>query len=220
MWGIDLGSGAAMSALAAYFPSGRLEAVAAFPELPSLAKRGLADGVGSQYQKMAGRGELITAGRRVADVRALLSEGLARFGRPVALVADRWREAELRDALEALRFPQAALVTRGMGYKDGSEDVRAFRRAFLEGRVTPVPSLLLTAAMGRLGRWPIRRGTRNCQRQPRGVAGGGLKTTRRRLRYWQSLPVTGSGRRGSPVGVGRRWSGELLSADSESWSGS
>lgn len=66
----------------------------------------------------------------------------------MAIVADRWREAELRDALEALRFPQAVLITRGMGYKDGSEDVRQFRRAFLEGRVTPVPSLLLTAAMG------------------------------------------------------------------------
>ena len=148
VWGVDLGSGAAMSAVSAYFPSGRLEAVAAFPELPSLAQRGLADGVGGQYQKMADRGELIQVGRRVADVRRLLFEALGRFGRPAALVADRWREAELRDALEAIGFPQAALITRGQGYKDGSEDVRCFRRAFLEGRVTPVPSLLLTAAMG------------------------------------------------------------------------
>ena len=148
VWGIDLGSGQAMSAVAAYFPSGRLDALAAFPELPSLAQRGISDGVGRLYQKMAERGELIRAGRRVADVKALLSEALARYGRPVAIVADRWREAELRDALEALSFPQAALITRGQGYRDGGEDVRAFRRAFLEGRVTPVPSLLLTAAMG------------------------------------------------------------------------
>ena len=147
VWGIDLGSGAAMSAVAAYFPSGRLDAVAAFPELPDLRRRGLADGVGRQYQRMADRGELVTVGRRVADVKAFLGEALARFGRPVAIVADRWREAELRDALESLRFPQAALVTRGQGYKDGGADVRAFRRAFLGGRVTPVPSLLLSAAM-------------------------------------------------------------------------
>ena len=147
VWGIDLGSGSAMSAVAAYFPSGRLDAVAAFPELPDLRRRGLADGVGRQYQRMFDRGELVTVGRRVADVKALLSEALGRFGRPVAIVADRWREAELRDALEALRFPQAALVTRGQGYKDGGADVRAFRRAFLGGRVTPVPSLLLSAAM-------------------------------------------------------------------------
>ena len=148
VWGIDLGSGQAMSAVAAYFPSGRLDAVAAFPELPGLGERGLVDGVGGQYLQMAERGELLTVGRRVADVKRLLSEALARFGRPVALVADRWREAELRDALEAAGFPQTALVTRGQGYKDGSEDVRSFRRAFGEGRVTPIPSLLLTAAMG------------------------------------------------------------------------
>ncbi len=147
VWGVDLGSGASMSAVAAYYPSGALEALAAFPELPGLAERGLADGVGRLYLRMAERGELITAGRRVADIRALLSEGLSRWGRPVALVADRWREAELRDALEALRFPQAALVTRGQGYRDGGADVRAFRRAFGEGRVFPAPSLLLAAAM-------------------------------------------------------------------------
>ena len=133
VWGVDLGSGAAMSAVSAYFPSGRLEALAAFPELPSLAQRGLADGVGGQYQKMAARSELITVGRRVADVKALLSEALARFGKPVALVADRWREAELRDALEALRFPQAALITRGQGYRDGGEDVRQFSAGVLGG---------------------------------------------------------------------------------------
>ena len=147
VWGVDLGSGAAMSAVAAYFPSGRLDALAAFPELPDLRQRGLADGVGRAYIRMHERGELLTVGRRVADVKALLSEALGRWGRPVAIVADRWREAELRDVLEDLRFPPAALVTRGQGYRDGGEDVRCFRRAFLEGRVTPVPSLLLTAAM-------------------------------------------------------------------------
>lgn len=34
-----------------------------------------------------------------------------------------------------------------MGFRDGAEDVRTFRRACLEDRVTPVRSLLLTAAM-------------------------------------------------------------------------
>ena len=96
---------------------------------------------------MADRGELIRAGRRVADIRALLSEALGRFGKPRAIVADRWREGELRDALEAMGFPLAALVTRGQGYKDGGEDVRCFRRAFFEDRVRPVRSLLLTSAM-------------------------------------------------------------------------
>ena len=144
--GIDLGQNAAMSA-AAYFEDGRLDAVAVFPELPTLAERGLSDGVGGRYLRMAERGELITAGRRVSSVPSLLSEALARWGRPQAVVCDRWREAELLQHLEAVGFPAAALITRGAGFRDGSEDVRAFRKAVLGGHVRPADSLLLTSAM-------------------------------------------------------------------------
>ena len=145
--GLDLGTSAAMSAAAAYFPDGRLEAVAVFPEVPALGERGLADGVGNLYQRMADRGELLQAGRRVSDVPSLLAECLGRWGRPVAIVEDRWREAELRQHVEAVRFPVAALVVRGQGYRDGGEDVRCFRRAVLGDHVRPVESLLLTSAL-------------------------------------------------------------------------
>lgn len=63
------------------------------------------------------------------------------------IVADRRRETKLRDALDAAGAPRAMLEARGMGYQDGGEDVRTFRRACAEGRVTPAPSLLLRAAM-------------------------------------------------------------------------
>ena len=145
--GIDLGTSAAMSAAAAYFRDGRLEAVAVFPETPTLAERGLSDGVGALYRRMHERGELVLAGRRVSDIPSLLAEVLARWGAPSAVVVDRWREAELRDALEAARFPTASLVVRGQGFKDGAADVRDFRRAVLSDRVRPSGSLLLTAAM-------------------------------------------------------------------------
>ena len=135
--GIDLGGNAAMSAAAAYWRTGQLDAFAVFPELPGLAQRGIADGVGRLYQKMADRGELIQAGQRVSDIPTLLVQILARWGRPAAIVCDRWREAELRQALDAVRFPTSVLITRGMGYKDGGEDVRAFRRAILGGLVRP-----------------------------------------------------------------------------------
>ena len=36
---------------------------------------------------------------------------------------------------------------RGQGYRDGAEDVRQFRRACAEGKVSPSPSLLLRSAM-------------------------------------------------------------------------
>ena len=35
-----------------------------------------------------------------------------------------------------------------MGFRDGSEDVRGFQLAALEGHVTPVKSLLLRSSMG------------------------------------------------------------------------
>ena len=145
--GIDLGSGAAMSAAAGWWPSGDLEALAVFPEIPGLEERGLRDGVGRLYKDMHARGELLIAGRRVASIPGLLQAVLTRWGRPGAIVCDRYREGELRDALEAVKFPLADLVTRGQGFKDGAEDVRQFRRACLGERVRPAKSLLLRSAM-------------------------------------------------------------------------
>lgn len=148
VWGVDLGATCAMSAVSAYWPdSGRLEAVAAFPAEPSLGERGLRDGVGGLYVECVKRGELLTLGGHAVDVPALIREALARFGPPVAVAADRFREGELRDALTAAGVPAGALVARGMGFKDGSEDVRGFRRAILDRTARPVVSLLLRSAM-------------------------------------------------------------------------
>ena len=146
-WGIDLSTSDAMSVVCAYWPSGRLEAVGAFPEYPSLAERGLRDGVGRAYEAMAHRDELIIAGDNAVDVSRLLREALERFGAPRAIACDRWREAELRDALKAAGVPLTALELRGMGYFHGGQDVEAFRRSVGEGKVIPWPSLLMTSAM-------------------------------------------------------------------------
>lgn len=145
---LDLGDGAAMSAAAGYWPAtGRLEAVAAFPAVPDLAERGLHDGVGRLYLDMESRGELIVTPGRAVSVETLLLEALDRWGRPAAIVADRYRETDLRQALDRAGFPQAAFTVRGMGFRDGAEDVRQFRRACLEGKVAPGLSLLLRAAL-------------------------------------------------------------------------
>ena len=148
VWGVDLGTSAAMSAIACYWPaSGRLEALAAFPREPTLQERGLRDGVGRLYAECHARGELMQCGGAAVDIAALLAAAHDRFGAPSALAADRWREAELRDSLKRGGIPLAALELRGQGFKDGGEDVRLFRRAVAEGRVTPPRSLLLTAAV-------------------------------------------------------------------------
>ncbi len=148
VWGIDLGTSAAQSAVAAYWPdSGRLESFAAFPCVPTLAERGLRDGVGGLYATCAGHGELVTIGQHAVEIPGLLAEALKRFGRPSLIVADRWREAELRDSLVKADVPVASLELRGMGFKDGAEDVRAFQRGVADGGVTPLKSLLLRSAI-------------------------------------------------------------------------
>ena len=92
-WGIDLGSTAAMSAVAAYWPAtGALEVLAAFPSEPSLAARGLRDGVGPLYRQMQERGELALCGRHTVKVPDLVGMALERFGAPSVVAADRWRE--------------------------------------------------------------------------------------------------------------------------------
>ena len=148
IWGIDAGTTAAMTAACAFWPeSGRLDTVAAFPSAPTLAARGLKDGVGDLYQQMARRDELVTLGGRVVPLSDFVRVVRDRFGVPAAVVADRWREGELRDALDAAGLPRCAFVLRGQGYKDGAEDVRAFRTACLTQQVKPAKSLLLRAAM-------------------------------------------------------------------------
>ena len=171
--GIDLGQNAAMSAAAAYWPdTGALDALACFPEIPTLEVRGLADGVGNQYVRMLERGELIQAGGRVSDIRVLLTEVLERWGRPGVIVCDRWREAELKECLEAIAFPLTALEVRGQGFKDGGEDVRTFRKAVSAGAVKPERSLLMRAAFGEArvtgdpaGNWKLAKSTEGGRRR-------------------------------------------------------
>ncbi len=147
-WGCDLGTSAAQSAIASYWPStGRLDVLSAFPREPDLATRGLHDGVGSLYTQAARRGELIQTGGAATSIPELLEAALERFGMPSGIAADRWREAELRDSLRLAGFPLTSLELRGMGFKDGGEDTREFRRACVEGKVTPTRSLVMVSAM-------------------------------------------------------------------------
>ena len=146
--GLDLGTSAAMSAAAAYWPdTGALKAFAVFPLQPGLAERGMADGVEGLYIRCAERGELLQEGERVSDIGALLRVVKERWGAPSVITCDRWREAELRQALAQANFPKADLKVRGMGYQDGGADVREFRAACLSGDVAPATSLLLRSAM-------------------------------------------------------------------------
>lgn len=146
--GVDLGGSASMSACAPYWPqTGRLEAFAAFPTVPTLADRGARDGVKDRYVEMHRRGELVTLGHKVVPAADFLTAIVRHLeGEEVAcLVSDRYRQSEFVDAMNAagLRVP---VVYRGMGWKDGGEDCERFRATVFDDLVRAAPSLLLRSA--------------------------------------------------------------------------
>ena len=147
VWGVDLSGGDAMAAVAAFWPStGRVEAIAVFPEIPSLDDRARTDA--ADYQTMNADGDLLVMGRRVVPVADLILEALRRFGRPVKIVADYHAERELRQALDDAEFPAAVLVTASMGgLKDSPGRVRDFRRAVKGGKVWALPRLLIRQSL-------------------------------------------------------------------------
>ena len=100
----------------------RLSASLCFPEIPNLLERGLADGVGRDYKMMADRGELFTAGRRVADVGELLGRSAVQVGN----ATDTWREKEVRQDLEDSGFPVVPFTLRRQGYLEGGRGSKGF----------------------------------------------------------------------------------------------
>lgn len=145
--GIDAGQSDAMSGFACYRRDGTLDAFAVLPQIPPLGEKGLADGVGGRYVKMAERGELIQRGRRDADLGEGLREARRRWGRPAVIVCDSWRYSTIRDAAEEVGFPRVEVVKRRGGFYDGHQDVVDARKAILRGLVRPVESLLLRSAL-------------------------------------------------------------------------
>ena len=143
----DLSGGDAMAAAVAYWPQGgRLEALAAFPALPSLGERGRTDG--ADYERMAADGDLLVIGRRVVPVAELVDVALRQWGHPARIVADARQQRELREALEAADVARVPLVISSLGgYMDGPGRVRDFRRMVNGGRVWCAPALLIRQSM-------------------------------------------------------------------------
>ena len=149
VWGIDLGTTAALSSVSGYWSvSGRCESLAAFPTDPPLEERERLDGVKpGLYLSMKERGELLTLGGAVVPVDELLTAATERLGYPERIACDRWRIGELSDACTKAAV-LAPIMPRGQGFRDGSEDVRLFKTAALSGRVVPKPQLLVRSALG------------------------------------------------------------------------
>lgn len=146
--GLDLSAGTSMTAAAAYWPlSTDCVVFACFPEDPDLQRRGHLDGVGDLYMRMFSEGDLTTSPGRTVDYGLFLQTVIEAFGsKPKVIVCDRYRQNDLRTALNKIKLGNIPIVYRGTGWKDGSEDIRSFRRAALEGKLGFPPSTLIRSA--------------------------------------------------------------------------
>lgn len=146
--GLDLGGSASMSAAAYYWPeTGRLECFGTFPSKPDLDARGQSDAVGDLYCQMHQRRELTVMGDRTVPIVDWLDSVLQRAvtENVACIVADRFKQAEVGEALDKAGN-RAPVVWRGMGFKDGSEDVERLRRYVFDGKVKSAESYLLRHA--------------------------------------------------------------------------
>ena len=144
--GVDLGGGRAWSAAVACYPTGRVEALAVAPGLPSIESQERRDMVpAGTYKTLLQGGSLrLAEGLRVPPVSTLTDAAVARWGRPASVVCDAFRLNELRDALPGVR-----IEPRRTRWSESSEDIRALRKLTLDGplAVAPEARQLLTASL-------------------------------------------------------------------------
>ena len=128
---IDLGGGRSWSAAVAIWQSGRIEAMAVAPGIPSLADQERRDTVPSgMYQKLYDAGILdVAEGLRVQPPAQLWDSIVERWGIPVRLICDRFRLGELQDVVQGACLMEPR-VTR---WSDASADIRALRKIFRDG---------------------------------------------------------------------------------------
>ena len=144
IWGVELGGASGSSAIAAMWPTKRLEVLAAFPSRPDLRQRGRDDDVGDAYARMSDEGSVIVVGGQMMDYTALLLEGRRRFGLPGSIVCNRRRVGELGDALASAGL--GGVRVEGAG-RVNVFDSGGFVSALNGGRIRAAPSLLLRTAM-------------------------------------------------------------------------
>ena len=142
--GIDLGGSRSWCAGCGIWPTGRIEAWALAPGVPSLADQERDDQVPEgTYGELALAGGLgVAEGQHVPDIGLLL----ARIWdwEPVALVCDSYRVAELHKAVQG----RVRVVERGRGHGESTSNIQSLRSLLLDGPAGIVPEsrALLAAA--------------------------------------------------------------------------
>jgi len=132
--GVDLGAGRAWSAAVAIWPSGRVEAIAVGPGVPSISEQERRDQVpAGTYRKLCGGALTMADGLRVPPPAMLIARIGAAWGVPALIVCDRFRLSELQDCC---RWPIEPRVSR---WSEAAFDIRAVRKLALDGGMTVAP---------------------------------------------------------------------------------
>ena len=147
--GIDLGHSRAFSAATAVWASGRIDALAVMPGIPSMQDQEKRDHVNAGlYQRLVDDGRLLVADSlRVVPPKTLWDAIVARWGYPALVVCDRFRLNDLRDVL-GQSVPIEPRVTQ---WSSSSEDIRALRKHVKDGPFSLVPgaSMLLVTSLSK-----------------------------------------------------------------------
>ena len=132
--GWTCGGGRAWSAATAIWPNGRTEAKAVAPGIPSLEEQEKRDRVpAGTYGKLYDAGQLeIAHGLRVPPVSLLWEMIRGAWGRPSRIVCDRFRLADLEDAVGH----GCKIEPRVTRWSEAAADIRALRRMALDGPMT------------------------------------------------------------------------------------
>ena len=129
--GVDLANGRAWASAVAWWPSGRVEALAVAPGIPSVEEQEKRDRVpNGQYQTLIDNGQLTLAdGLRVQPPKLLWESIRTTWGKPRVIVCDRFRLAELQDAVGR----GARIEDRITRWSDAAFDIRACRKYAKDG---------------------------------------------------------------------------------------
>lgn len=152
--GIDLGQTVSMTcAVALSVDTGAILVRGAFGDDPPLSQRSRQDRMGTLYDRMVRQGELTLYPGKVTPCVPFLRdffELVGAMGNIIMLGADRFRKAEVEQALADAGIPGYRMTWRGQGAgmsADGSHDVRAFQRLVREKRMATPGSTMLEAAI-------------------------------------------------------------------------
>ena len=128
--GLDLGGGRAWSAAVAMWESGRCDALAICPGVPSIREQERRDRVpAGTYQRLIDAGLLrVATGLRVPPVPMVVDAIRDAWGQPDHIVCDRFRLPELQDHARGIM-----IVPRVSRWSEASADIRALRKLALDG---------------------------------------------------------------------------------------